>query len=246
MPFRCKKCHEHGHLIQECPLHKPTEKARDSSHKNQDGFFQPSSKHRENRRSHPKTGNPNKGSMNTFEVFGEEIAVEENTQTLAVEKEIPQKTEQNTQPSIPTSIDDLLLDLGFKKYAEGDEEMALTKIGTKDLDLSDILEKEGMDLNTIVEQWKQKGVDHIPEEEIERINFLFLSRQDATLRGQKRNLGATKGLGIKVQTLHHMHSSTKHKNKRGRRTNNEALQELGQMLINSGKMKALEAFPFSS
>ena len=61
--------------------------------------------------------------------------------------------------------------------------MTLSEIGTEDLDLSDILEKEGMNLNTIVEKWKQKGVDHIPEEEIDRVNFLFLSRQDAALRG---------------------------------------------------------------
>ena len=103
-----------------------------------------------------------------------------------------------------------------------------------------------MDLNTILEQWKQKGVEHIPEEEIDRVNFLFLSRQDATLRGKKTGLGTTKGLGIKAQNLHQTHSTKKHRKKRGRRTNNEALHELGQMLTNSSKMKALEDFPFSS
>ena len=85
IPFRCRKCHEHGHLIRECPLHKPTEKAKDSSDKNQDGFFRPLGKHRTNRRNPPKTGNPNKGSMNAFEVLGEETAAKENTQTLAAE-----------------------------------------------------------------------------------------------------------------------------------------------------------------
>ena len=81
----------------------------------------------------------NKGSMNAFEVLGEEIAVAENTQDLAVEQDITQKTDQNTQPQIPTSIDDHLIDPSFRKDAEGDEEMALTEIGTEDLDLSDIL-----------------------------------------------------------------------------------------------------------
>ena len=62
------------------------------------------------------------------------------------------------------------------KYTEGDEEMVLSEIGMEDQDLSDILDKEGMDLNTIFEQWKQKWVDHIPKEEIDIVNFLFLSR----------------------------------------------------------------------
>ena len=44
--------------------------------------------------------------------------------------------------------------------------MALIEIGTEDQELGDILEKEGLDLNSIVEQWKQKGIDQIPEEEI--------------------------------------------------------------------------------
>ena len=34
--------------------------------------------------------------------------------------------------------------------------------------------------------------------------------------------------------------------KRGRRSNKQALFELGQLLLNSGKMKTLEAFTFTS
>lgn len=54
--------------------------------------------------------------------------------------------------------------------------MTLSEVGTEDQDLNDTLEQEWMDLKTVVEQWKQKGVEHIPEEEIDRVNFLFLSR----------------------------------------------------------------------
>jgi len=55
-----------------------------------------------------------------------------------------------------------------------------------------------------------------------------------------------KGLGIRTQGLHQTSLNSKHRKKRGRRTNNEALKELGQMLLNLGKMKALEAFSLSS
>ena len=132
------------------------------------------------------------------------------------------------------------------KDLEGDANMTASEIGTEDMELNDILKREGMDLNTVVEQWKQKGVEHIPKEEIDRVNFLFLTRQDAELKGLKRGFGATKGLGIKAQVLNQANHNVRHRKKRGRRTNDEALHELGQLLLNSGKMKTLEAFTFSS
>ena len=124
--------------------------------------------------------------------------------------------------------------------------MVLSEQGTEDLELDEILEKEGLDLNSIMEKWKQKGIDKVPEEEINRINHLFLARQDAISKGMKQGRGATKSLGIKSQTLHHTQASSQYKRKRGRRSDKEALLELGQLLINSGKMKALEAFSFLS
>lgn len=33
IPFRCRKCHEHGHLIWECPLHRLIERLRVSQEK---------------------------------------------------------------------------------------------------------------------------------------------------------------------------------------------------------------------
>lgn len=43
-----------------------------------------------------------------------------------------------------------------------------------------------MDLNTMAEQWKQKVMEHILEDEVESVNFLFLTRQDVEIKGQKR------------------------------------------------------------
>lgn len=124
--------------------------------------------------------------------------------------------------------------------------MISSEMGTEDMELSDILEKEDMDLNSMLEQWKQKGMEHVPDEEIDRIDYLFLSRHDAELHGIKRSHGATKSLGVNAQGLHLTRSNAKHRKKRGRRTNKEALFELGQLLLNSGKMKTLEAFTFTS
>ena len=39
IPFRCQKCHEHGHLIRECSLNKPAENHKEKSTSASDGFF---------------------------------------------------------------------------------------------------------------------------------------------------------------------------------------------------------------
>jgi len=129
---------------------------------------------------------------------------------------------------------------------EKDSEMYINEIGLEDMELSDMLEQEGMDLPNMVEIWKKKGMEHISEEEVKRVNDIFIARQRAEMELQSKCLGTTKGLGVCMQGLHQTSNNSKHQKKRGRRTNNEALQELGRMLLNSGKMKALEAFSLTS
>ena len=35
-------------------------------------------------------------------------------------------------------------------------------VGTKDPDFIDLMEREGIDLPNILEQWKRQGVDNVP------------------------------------------------------------------------------------
>jgi hypothetical protein len=52
--------------------------------------------------------------------------------------------------------------------ADEDAEMTPIKVGTEDPDLKDIVEREGIDLPNILEQWKRQGVDNVPEEQLDR------------------------------------------------------------------------------
>jgi len=38
IPFRCRKCHEHGHLFRDCPLNSQPKSSNDDSGKDSDGF----------------------------------------------------------------------------------------------------------------------------------------------------------------------------------------------------------------
>jgi hypothetical protein len=46
--------------------------------------------------------------------------------------------------------------------AEGEVEMTPNEVGTEDQELRDLVEREGIDLMNILEQWKRQGVDNVP------------------------------------------------------------------------------------
>jgi hypothetical protein len=60
-----------------------------------------------------------------------------------------------------------------------DTEMTTRKIGMQDPDLIDIVEREGIDLPRMLEQWKRQGIDNVPLEQLDRIQYLFLQREEA-------------------------------------------------------------------
>jgi hypothetical protein len=127
--------------------------------------------------------------------------------------------------------------------ANGDSDMTPREVGTEDLDLRDIIEREGIDLPNILEQWKKQGVDNVPAEQLDHIQYLFLLREEAKSRGIKHTHSEIGHLGIKAGEGNPQHSPKKTKRKKGGKSNSVDLQELGALLINSGKIKNL--FPNS-
>jgi len=67
----------------------------------------------------------------------------------------------------------------------GDSEMTPSEVRTKDPDLRDIVEREGIDLQNILDQWKRQGMDTIPSDQLDHIQYLFLMREEAKARGIK-------------------------------------------------------------
>jgi len=122
---------------------------------------------------------------------------------------------------------------------DGDFEMTPSEVGTEDPNLRDIVEREGIDLQNILEQWKNQGMENIPSKQIDRIQYLFLLREESKARGTKRIHGDIGTLGLKEGDNQHQESPKQAKRKKGRKSNSVALQELGALLINSGKIKKL-------
>jgi hypothetical protein len=50
IPFRCRRCHEHGHLIRECPLNKKQEAENTKIQQDEDGFIKSNHRNRANKK----------------------------------------------------------------------------------------------------------------------------------------------------------------------------------------------------
>lgn len=121
--------------------------------------------------------------------------------------------------------------------------MLTSEAGSEDLELEETLAMEGMDLTSIVESWRATGIEAVPDEEIKKVNDLFIARHNAELEKQKRKLGIIKVRNPHYKALLGKTSGSRHKRRRGRKSSGEHLQELGEMLFNAGKIKQLSDFP---
>jgi hypothetical protein len=72
IPFRCRRCHEHGNLIKECPLNKKQEAENTKIQPDEDGFIKPNHRNRENKKpskaptgSNSEAGTRTEGQDNT-------------------------------------------------------------------------------------------------------------------------------------------------------------------------------------
>jgi len=72
-----------------------------------------------------------------------------------------------------------------------------------------------MNLPVMVENWKARAIENVSEEEIRKINDLFIARQKAELEKQSRKLGIEKGAGSHSKSLLCNSTSSKQRRKRG-------------------------------
>jgi hypothetical protein len=79
IPFRCKKCHEHGHLFRDCPLNAQIPRAGEGKQK--DGFTTDTGKKKQPPRKHNQEGNQNIPINNSFDILNQ-LREEEEVENL--------------------------------------------------------------------------------------------------------------------------------------------------------------------
>jgi len=157
VPFECCKCHEHGHLFRDCPLNKMESKTKSTSAKEIESFNKVG-----NRGKHQKKINEEKQpSQNRYKVLEEEEEHDKVNQTLEDSPMVKEKVEsiEDTQDNNKKK-EDLLNTMELYR----DQEVTPSKVGTKDHELQEILDREHLDLEKFLEQGTTKGMDSLPQE----------------------------------------------------------------------------------
>jgi hypothetical protein len=235
------------------PLNKKQEAENTKIQQDEDGFIKPNHRNRANKKPSkaPTGSNPEartrmegRDKTNKGEEGGKEKEKAKEAKEQATNENTNSPSNKMEQGGSATPMDGETRDANTPmQEADGDVEMTPSEVGTEDPDLRDIVEREGIDLPNILEQWKRQGVDNVPAEQLDRIQYLFLLREEEKSRGLKRTHGEIGHLGIKAGEGQPQLSPKQTRRKKGRKSNNVALQELGALLINSGKIKNL--FPNS-
>jgi len=96
---------------------------------------------------------------------------------------------------------------------------------------------------SIVEEWKTNGLAEIPEGQLQKIEGDYILQEELrnSIDHPSSQSNATKG--ILTNIIVGRYNPKGPSCKRGRKTTSQLLQELGDTLINEGKVKALAPTP---
>jgi hypothetical protein len=211
IPFRCRRCHEHGHLYRDCPLIKQVTKANDTMQK--DGFTTVTSKRRNPPKKQTTDPKQNIATKNSYEIL-EQLPEEEEVQDPHKNPQQPQA--KGTQPNPSPQNDETHLE--ERGEGDGDTPMML-----------DDRELAGIDLEKLEEALNQKNLQTLPEEQLRKVHKVFLNS----------SAGSTARLGIAMDQNSGSKKVLRENKRRGRKTAHQLIKEAGNLMINSGQIHKL-------
>jgi hypothetical protein len=208
IPFRCRRCHEHGHLFRDCPLTKITAKANEPAQK--DGFTTVAAKRRNPTKRPIPEQKKNIETKNPYEILKHlpeegEIQDPHNLQKQA--------QDSPTDPAPPPQSQEAHMD--DRGEGDGDTPMQLDE---RDL--------AGIDLEKLEEALNQKDLQTLPEEQLRKVHKVFLNS----------SAGSTARLGIASDSNTGLKKIPRESKRRGRKTAQQLIREAGNLMINSGQI----------
>jgi hypothetical protein len=99
IPFRCRKCHEHGHLFRECPLNMASKEGNPEAGKDKDEFMQPAGKRRQGGRKPMAQVSKDPSTSNKFSILQNhtEDPINQVNPIEPSPSNVPQSTSQGTE-----------------------------------------------------------------------------------------------------------------------------------------------------
>eukprot|EP00253_Pinus_taeda_P017343 PITA_17343 len=238
IPFRCRICHEYGHLYRQCPLNKDeeTKKNQAAHHQNTEkkddserGFQQVIRKRKQNKEG-PKIQTLKKSNQtsnqNPFEALQNE---KENYEVNLEDDEDP----ENSPMDITGEGEEKGKDMKNSGKETLEEKESETEQASR-MDVENPIENEAEEekiMRKLLQEWKYLDHRFIPEKQKQLYKEVFQKYKekkgeapDRPNTNENEQDSEDKGLG----------NSGKINRKRGRKTMNETIQTVGEVLINSG------------
>eukprot|EP00253_Pinus_taeda_P004972 PITA_04972 len=240
IPFRCRKCHEYGHLYRQCPLNKEEEfdKSQETHQREAgemgevDRDFQQVSRRKKRGKEGPKTQTHEKPlntvSQNKFHVLQNEnedyevnlgddeelgnTPMEVVTETKGKEQSMGKTVEERVVGESEIVTEHSQMEVENQKENEVEEQKIMKQLiqEWKNLDNRFITEKRKQLYKEAFQKYKEKKGESKDKQ------LIIASEQENDQMG--------------------MDVSGKNSRKRGRKTLSEAIQTVGETLINSGKV----------
>jgi hypothetical protein len=208
IPFRCRRCHEHGHLYRDCPLIKTPARASEIMQK--DGFTVVASKKRNTTKKPLPEQKQNVETRNPYEIL-KHLPEEEEVQDPHNNQE--QKKDNQPTPAPPPNTQDTHPE--DKGEGDGDTPMQLDE---RDL--------AGIDLEKLEEALNQKNLQNLPEEQLRKVHKIFLNS----------SAGSSARLGIAIDAQSISKKIPRENKRRGRKSAQQLIKEAGNLMINSGQI----------
>jgi hypothetical protein len=211
IPFRCRKCHEHGHLFRDCPLNAQGPKVGESKQK--DGFTMVTGR----KKNPPRKQNPDtapkittKNSYDILKQLSEDEEIQDPHKMKNQEKGKGQAEHTSTQGKEDHQ--------GDKMGGNGDTLMQLDE-----QDLVDI------DLEKLEEALNRKDLQTIPVEQLCKVHKVFI---DSTV-------GSTTRLGIATDPSTDSKRAPWENKRWGRKSTQQLIKEAGNLMLNFSQIHRL-------
>jgi hypothetical protein len=235
IPFRCRKCHEHGHLFRECPLNEAPKEGNTENSKDKEGFAPPGGKRRQANRRQPNQVSKDPSTRNKFDALQDQSENPEtntnppkrpedftsSSKILEEEKQAPGKKIAQDPPTTAENPQDA------QQPEDGEAEM-----DTEEQDLA------GVDLEHLEHAYRHQKLYTIPPDQLRKVHKIFINSSAGS------SARSSKGLGIQGSQTKTPGKNPKDDKKRGRKSTTTLIQEIGQFMVNSGQMHLIsDSFP---
>jgi len=205
------------------------------SGKDKDGFVQPAGKRGQGGRKQPAQVRKGPSTSNKFAILQNQP---ENPTTPAnpnvpLPGIVAQSTSQGTER--PSQGKDF--DLSPLDTAKDLQDLQETEDGEVDMELEE-QDLGGVDLEHLEHAYRQQKIYTIPRDQLRKVHKVFLNSSAGS------SARASKALGIQGSQSKNPNKTQKDEKKRGRKSTNKLIQEIGNFMVNSGQIHLIsDNFP---